>query len=127
MKRPVTFVLVDDEEVMEFLFQASLEDEIAAGNVELLYFNRAQGLLDFIENNGVEKIDFVVSDINMPEMDGISMTLEIRKNHKDLPIYLSSAYDQEDNADRIKECNIKDYFQKPINIDAIKKIILDMD
>ncbi|NPA10733.1 MAG: response regulator [Epsilonproteobacteria bacterium] len=68
--------------------------------------------------------DLVISDINMPKMNGIELFKEIRKLNKKIPLILISAYEKDiiDNA----HLNISAYISKPIDIDefleAVKKV-----
>lgn len=43
----------------------------------------------------IQTIDLVITDLNMPEMDGIGLCQEVRKNHQELPIILFTAFDKE--------------------------------
>ncbi len=42
-----------------------------------------------------QTIDLVITDLNMPEMDGIGLCREVRKIHQELPIILFTAFDKE--------------------------------
>ncbi len=119
-----TLAVVDDEEAVKFIYENQLDDEIDEGLIDLLYFNRAQGILDYLEDRGSEiDILILVSDINMPGMDGVTLTEYIQPRYPNIDIYLSSAYNQSDNQARIDKCQIKGYFQKPVDFDQVKEVI----
>lgn len=69
-------------------------------------------------------IDFIITDIDMPIMDGIKFITEIRKVNKDIPIYVTSAYDDKFEKHHA-DLYVKHYFSKPVNvlkiIDTIKE------
>jgi len=92
----------------------------------------------FFESNGEEglnfynknykKIDMILSDINMPKMDGIKMSEEIRKKSRTIPIILLTAFDDYEYTKRGIEVNITSYIEKPFDINVffkeLEKIIM---
>lgn len=68
----------------------------------------------FMENQ--EDIDVVLSDINMPKLNGIQMVAKIRESNTKVPVMFATAYsDNEYLADAIK-LKVYDYIIKPIDI-----------
>jgi CheY-like chemotaxis protein len=73
--------------------------------------------------NGREAVDLVMSnqydlilmDINLPEMDGVAATREIRKVRPDLPIIVQTAHAIESELVRIRTSGCNDLISKPIN------------
>lgn len=63
-----------------------------------------------------EKIDLVISDVNMPKMDGLVMSSEIKKLDKNFPIILLSAHNENNFIDLAKEIGIETYLEKPLNL-----------
>lgn len=124
MNIPIHIALVDDEVDIEFIYRGQLRDEISKGIVKFHFFPGAQALLDYISSHTDEvKIIILVSDINMPGMDGITLTTELHKTHPEIDLYLSSAYDQSFNQPRIEKCGLAGYLEKPVDFGRIKKII----
>lgn len=124
MSSAFKLVVVDDEEAIQFIYESQLEEEIDEGLVDFVYFSRAQQAMDYLEKRGNDtEVLILVSDINMPGMDGVTMAEFISPKYPNIDIYLSSAYNQKDNLERIKKCNVQGYFQKPVNFDEIKKVI----
>jgi CheY-like chemotaxis protein len=58
-------------------------------------------------------------DIQMPEMDGIEATIEIRKNNKTIPIIALSAGVIKDEKDKCFEAGMNDFVGKPIQKDEL--------
>jgi len=72
--------------------------------------------IDGLEKFKKDKFDLIISDLNMPRMNGIEMCSEIRNITKNIPIVILSAYnDSEHFMDTIK-LSINGYILKPINI-----------
>lgn len=74
-----TVLTVDDSDYMREIVSQSLE----LGDFEVLQAINGVEALDVFKKNTV---DLIVTDINMPEMDGITLITEIRKINDDVPI-----------------------------------------
>lgn len=71
--------------------------------------------------------DIVISDINMPVMDGIKMAGEIKRMKADTRFIVLTAYDYDIYLNKFREIGIRDYMLKPIEFGklfaAIEKCI----
>lgn len=77
------------------------------------------GLLKFHNN----EIDFIITDINMPKLNGLEMAKKIKAINQELPILLLSAHnDTEYFMDSIK-LGIEGYLQKPIDLEQFETIL----
>jgi len=77
-----------------------------------------------INNNIV--IDIIISDINMPDMNGIDMLLEIRKFDPYLPFIITSAHTQSEHFLQAIKLNVAYYALKPLKIDDLVLHIQDI-
>jgi PAS domain S-box-containing protein len=86
--------------------------------------------------NGIQAInmvkennyDLVLMDINLPEMDGLAATKEIRKFNKDVLIIAHTAYAMESEKDMIMASGCNDLICKPINSkDFFEKLALNFE
>ena len=76
--------------------------------------------LEIFKNN---TIDFIITDINMPIMDGIDMIKNIRDNNQQVPIVVFSAHNEQNIVDEIEQHNIQGYLYKPMQYEQfIKKL-----
>lgn len=70
--------------------------------------------------------DMVISDVNMPEVDGITMTKFV-KTKTDTPLLLISGWDQNEVKERAKESGAEGFLQKPFDeqdlMDAVTAIL----
>jgi len=73
----------------------------------------------------INKFDFIVSDIQMPQMDGLDMIEEIKKIRADIPCILTTAHGEFDYFMRANELGIFRYIQKPLDIDELLEAIND--
>ena len=89
------------------------------------------GVVVDIANNGLESIqmlmhktyDAVLMDIQMPEMDGYTATVHIRKddNFKDLPIIAMTAHALDSDRDRCLDAGMNDHVVKPVDTQKLFK------
>jgi CheY-like chemotaxis protein len=92
----------------------------------------AENGLDALEKLGTDNINLVVSDMNMPYMDGIELTRNIRadENLKALPIIMVTTEADEDEMKKAHDAGVDDYLVKPANAeqisDSVKKILKKM-
>ncbi len=72
-----------------------------------------QVALNLIKTN--QHIDLVITDLNMPNMNGLELTRSIRslKNHQDTPIIMLTSEDIE-NREIALQLGVNDYFSKPM-------------
>jgi len=85
----------------------------------------------YIAKNGVEGIEqykkyapsVVLSDVSMPEMDGVSMAKQIKKINKNQKIVLISASDEDELKEQIEEIEIDYFVNKPIDFDCLLEIL----
>ena len=72
-----------------------------------------------------EKIDMVLMDVMMPEMDGIMATREIRKRTewKKLPIIMLTAKAMRDDQERCLSAGANDYMAKPLDVEKLLSLV----
>ncbi len=105
----------DDVEILEnvkYLFSKSFKEIYTAKDGE-------EGLAAYHEY----KPDIILSDINMPKLDGLSLVNKIREDDKDIPIVLISAYSDRDKLLQAIEIGVSSYVVKPFTIDELEETI----
>ncbi len=70
-----------------------------------------------------EKFDAVVTDIRMPDMDGLELAKHINENWRDTFIVILSCHDEFDYARRAVRLNAIDYLLKPINDEELHDVL----
>ena len=85
-------LVVDDGKVDQLRAGKLLENRI---DVDVVYANNGVEALDLIEQ---ELPDVVLTDMHMPEMDGLELTGEIRQSHPSVPVVLMTAHGSEEMA-----------------------------
>ncbi|MDD3055513.1 MAG: diguanylate cyclase [Aliarcobacter sp.] len=85
-----------------------------------------EGLKIFEENKN--DIDLIISDINMPKMDGLSMCEAIRKINNEIPLVITSAHNDTNFLRRSIEIGVTTYAMKPIDLyQLVESIIKAME
>ena len=85
-----------------------------------------EGLKIYEENK--DDIDLIVSDINMPKMDGLSMCDAIKKINHEIPLVITSAHNDTNFLKRAIEIGVTTYAMKPIDLyQLIESIIKAME
>jgi len=119
-----TILVVDDEEVMRNLIVTFLSK---LGHLCLTAINGVDAL-DKMKGN---KVDAVVTDIKMPEMDGITLTSEILNQYPRLPIMVMTAFDEEYSAGVAIFAGAREFIKKPFFLDEfairLNKMINDFE
>lgn len=107
-----TVLLIEDEAALGMIVRDSLE---VRGFTVRYATNGAEGLAIFRE----ECPDIIVADVMMPEMDGFTLTEQIRQIDADTPILFLTARSQ--TADVVKgfELGGNDYLKKPFSLDEL--------
>lgn len=80
----------------------------------------ATGGLDLIRK---QKIDIVLSDINMPGINGIDLARRIRSMYLDIPLVLITGLNDLRLVKRALEVGVNDYLVKPVKIDELPVVI----
>lgn len=81
----------------------------------------AEGLAAF----KAHKPDLILTDIRMPVMDGLTMIQEIRALDPDVPIIVTTAFEQTDYMARAIELRVDRYTVKPVDPDRLEAALLD--
>lgn len=89
----------------------------------LVASNGIEGYMTFKKEQLHENIDLILSDINMPKMNGIEMLEKIREEGHNVPIIFTTARTESEYLLKAIELNVNHYILKPINIeDTINRI-----
>ena len=63
----------------------------------------------------------ILSDINMPGMDGLSLLAEIKRRFPDLPVMMISAYGDDERRRRAADYGAAEFITKPVDFDFLKQ------
>ena len=63
----------------------------------------------------------ILSDINMPGMDGLALLREIKQRRPDLPVMMVTAYGDDERRRRASEFGAAEFLTKPVDFDLLKE------
>ena len=115
--KQLTILYVEDEDVAREQFAKSLRRLFKK---VILGVNGEDGLSKFKESQlASESIDLILSDINMPKMNGLEMLEKIREIDENVPVMYTTARTETEYLQRAIELNVNHYALKPINLEDI--------
>lgn len=108
-RKSVHVLVVDDSKTIQFLQRVVLEE---AGHHVSLASNGKQAL-EIVRANP-QSIDLVLSDIDMPQLDGFGLLSELRKSHSkaDLPVILISSLPKDSSKSKGLELGANECYSK---------------
>ncbi len=117
-----TIIAVDDSETMLSMIKQTLE---MGGYNVILGRDGKDGLAKFQENK--DTIELVITDINMPVMDGITLIKEIRKLDADIPILTLTTESEDGMKQKGYDAGANGWIVKPFRpaqfLDIIKQVL----
>ena len=112
MEKEKILVTDDDQSIREMLFDMiqlfGYECRVAPGAEETLKILLA------------DSFSLVISDIKMPEIDGISLTKMIKESHPEIDVMIITGYDTEYSFKDVIKAGASDFVTKPFSIDEIE-------
>ena len=119
--RPYKILVVDDEPDLEQLMLQRMRRDIRAGHYEFVFAqNGIEALERLNENKG---IDMVLSDINMPRMDGLTLLEQIPQVDPEVRAVIISAYGDMKNIRTAMNRGAFDFVTKPVDFDDLRVTI----
>ena len=105
-----TILVVDDEELIRNLVVTFLS------RLGHSCFTAIDGV-DALNKMKEKRIDVVITDVKMPNMDGITLTSEISKQYPECPIMVMTAFDEEYSAGTAISLGAREFIKKPFSLD----------
>ncbi len=90
-------------------------------------FRTAKNGKEALEIMSKEKIDIVVTDINMPVMNGLKLIENLNKDYPQIPVIIMSAHTEPEYIKKAEELGVKDYLIKPFDFIKFIELVATMD
>ena len=114
-------LVVDDEPDLEALIRQKFRHQIRDGSVTFLFARDGMDALATMQANGT--IDMVVTDINMPRMDGLSLLQKLQEGEEKISTIIVSAYGDMTNIRTAMNRGAFDFLTKPIDFPDLEATI----
>jgi len=116
----VSILVVDDEPDVAELFRQRFRREKRQGTYVIHYAASGTEALDRLQGEIEPTLLAVLSDINMPGMDGLQLLAEIKERFPALPVMLVTAYGDDQRRRRAAEYGAAEFITKPVDFDQLK-------
>ena len=114
-------LIVDDEETLTWSMAKSLSRDRDKYEVEIA--NNGKEALDVL---GRMPIDLVISDIRMPDINGLDLLVRVKRDYPQTKVIIMTAYGSSDVQKEASKRGSLYYIEKPFEINEIRKLILDL-
>ena len=115
-------LIVDDDEDFEFLVRQKFRDQIKSRTYIFEFASNGRTALDILA--GDENIDLILTDLNMPEMDGLALLEELNKmNDRVIKSIVISAFGDMNNIRKAMNLGAFDFITKPIAFEDMEATI----
>ena len=118
--RSASILVVDDEPDVADLFRQRFRREARQGTYVMHFAASGAEALDRLAGQIRPTLIAVLSDINMPGMDGLELLGEIKQRRPDLPVMMVTAYGDDDRRRQARELGACDFITKPVDFDQLK-------
>jgi len=111
-------LVVDDEADLEMLIKQKFRQKIREHHYEFLFAINGKHALEQLELH--TDVDVVLSDINMPEMDGLTLLSRLSEQNNLLKSVIVSAYGDMENIRTAMNRGAFDFITKPVNFEDLE-------
>ncbi|MFC3879838.1 adenylate/guanylate cyclase domain-containing protein [Algoriphagus namhaensis] len=118
MSSPVKIMVVDDEPDLEVLIKQKFRKKIRSEEFEFLFALNGRIALELLEAN--PDVDMILSDINMPEMDGLTLLSKVKEKYSLLKTVIISAYGDMENIRVAMNLGAFDFITKPVDFQDLE-------
>ena len=120
-----SILIVDDEPDIADLFRQRFRREVRQGQYVLHFADSGEEALRRLAEIHPELI-VILSDINMPGMDGLELLRQVRRLRPELPVLMVTAYGDDERRRRADELGAADFLTKPVDFDQLKQQLVQL-
>jgi CheY-like chemotaxis protein len=116
-----SILVVDDEPDVADLFRQRFRREVRQGDYVMHFAVSGEQALERLAGEIQPTLVAVLSDINMPGMDGLTLLDEVKKRFPDLAVMMVTAYGDDERRRRASELGASEFLTKPVDFDRLKQ------
>jgi two-component system chemotaxis response regulator CheY len=117
-------LIVDDSSVMRKIVERSLRQ----AGLDLLVVHEAGSGTEGLDLLRAQPVDLILSDINMPAMDGLEFLRQIRAQNlaPGVPVVMINTESSEEHVKQAIEAGARGYIRKPFTAEQVKERVLPL-
>ena len=119
-------LVVDDEPDVEVLFRQQFRRDLRAQRFMMDFANSASDALARVASTIEQSLILILSDINMPGMDGLTLLGEIKRRWPELRVIMVTAYGDDERRRLAGERGAADFLAKPVDFEVLKQQLLQL-
>ena len=116
----VSILVVDDEPDVAELFRQQFRRETRQGIYVMHFADSGEAALDKLAGGIEPQLIVILSDINMPGMDGLSLLRELKQRRPELPVMMVTAYGDDERRRLAEQYGATEFITKPVDFDLLK-------
>ena len=116
----VSILVVDDEPDVADLFRQRFRREAREGTYVMHFASSGDAALARLADGIEPNLIVILSDINMPGMDGLQLLAQIKQRFPELPVMMVTAYGDNERRQRAQELGAFEFLSKPVDFEALK-------
>jgi len=120
-----SILIVDDEPDIADLFRQRFRREVRQGRYVLHFAASGEEGLRRVVELGPELI-VILSDINMPGMDGLTLLREIKQRRPELPVLMVTAFGDDERMRKAEQLGAAAFLPKPIDFERLKDRLAEL-
>jgi CheY-like chemotaxis protein len=120
-----SILIVDDEPDVADLFRQRFRREVRQGRYVLHFAASGEEGLRRVDEIGRELI-VILSDINMPGMDGLTLLREIKQRRPELPVVMVTAYGDDERMRTAEQLGAAAFLPKPVDFNRLKERLAEL-
>ena len=117
----LSILIVDDEPDVAELFRQRFRREVRQGLYVLHFAGSGEEALERLDTGIRPELIVILSDINMPGMDGLALLREIKTRWADLPVMMVTAYGDDERSRRAGQHGAAEFITKPVDFEMLKE------
>ncbi|MFB9330413.1 response regulator [Paenibacillus aurantiacus] len=114
---PPTVMIVDDQTAIRMLLREVFELE----GLRVFEFSHGKPAIETLKQ---KRVDYILLDLKMPDMDGIEVLTAIRAYNRTVHVAMITAYGDPLKIDAARKLGVTAFFTKPFEIDDVKQSVM---
>src|SRR5215471_21015988 len=116
----VSILVVDDEPDVALLFRQRFRREVRDGTYVMHFAHSGEDALQQLANGIEPQLIVILSDINMPGMDGLHLLERVKQRFPDIAVMMVTAYGDDERRRRASGLGAAEFLAKPVDFDRLK-------